>query len=88
MRPTSRVIGLLDLLQSGGTRTLAELAAALKVDERTVRRYVQKLVDLDIPVESLRGRYGGYRLARGFRMPPVMLSDDEAVAVVLGLIHA
>jgi len=85
---TARIFALLDLLQSSDVRTVGELADRLGVDERTVRRYVQKLVDLDIPVESLRGRYGGYRLARGFRMPPVMLSDDEAVAVVLGLIHA
>jgi predicted DNA-binding transcriptional regulator YafY len=86
MRPTSRVIGLLDLLQSGGTRTLGELAAALEVDERTVRRYIDHLRDLDIPVESIRGRYGGYRLAAGQRMPPLMLTDDEALAVVLGLL--
>jgi len=88
MRPTSRVIALLDLLQSGGTRTLRELAAALEVDERTVRRYVEHLRDLDIPVESIRGRYGGYRLAAGQRMPPLMFTDDEALATVLGLIAA
>jgi predicted DNA-binding transcriptional regulator YafY len=44
------------------------------------------LIDLDIPVESVRGRYGGYRLAPGYRLPPLMLSDDEAVAVLLGLV--
>ena len=88
MRPTARVITLLDLLQSGGTHTLAELAERLDVDERTVRRYVDHLRELDIPVESLRGRYGGYRLAPGQRMPPLMLTDDEALATVLGLIAA
>lgn len=62
-RPTARVLTLLELLQSGGTRTAAELAERLDVDERTVRRYVDHLVDLDVPVESVRGRYGGYRLA-------------------------
>lgn len=67
---------------------MSELADRLGVNERTVRRYAQQLVDLDIPVESLRGRYGGYRLARGFRMPPVMLSDEEALAAVHGLINA
>jgi predicted DNA-binding transcriptional regulator YafY len=84
-RPTSRVLALLEILQGGGTRRLADLADRLGVDERTVRRYVSHLIDLDIPVESLRGRYGGYRLAPGFRLPPLMLSDDEAVAVLLAL---
>jgi len=85
-RPTGRVLTLLELLQSGGTRTVAELADRLGVDGRTVRRYVDHLIDLEVPVESVRGRYGGYRLAPGFRMPPLMLSDDEALAVLLGLV--
>ncbi|WP_331770166.1 YafY family transcriptional regulator (plasmid) [Embleya sp. NBC_00888] len=85
-RPIARVLTLLELLQGGGLRTVAELAERLDVDERTVRRYVDHLVDLDVPVESVRGRYGGYRLASGYRMPPLMLSDDEALAVLLGLI--
>jgi len=85
-RPTHRVLTLLELLQSGGIRTMSELADRLRVDERTVRRYVDHLIDLDVPVESVRGRYGGYRLAPGYRMPPLMLSDDEALAVLLGLV--
>ncbi|MDH6627703.1 putative DNA-binding transcriptional regulator YafY [Streptomyces sp. LBL] len=85
-RPIARVLTLLELLQSGGIRTVSELADRLNVDERTVRRYVQQLVDLDVPVESVRGRYGGYRLGPGYRMPPLMLSDDEALAVLLGLV--
>ncbi|MFI2258340.1 helix-turn-helix transcriptional regulator [Streptomyces tubercidicus] len=85
-RPTGRVLTLLELLQSGGTRTVAELADRLGVEGRTVRRYVNQLIDLDVPVESVRGRYGGYRLAPGYRLPPLMLSDDEALAVLLGLI--
>jgi predicted DNA-binding transcriptional regulator YafY len=85
-RPIARVLTLLELLQSGGLRTVAELADRLGVDERTVRRYVDHLIDLDVPVESVRGRYGGYRLASGYRMPPLMLSDDEALAVLLGLV--
>ena len=56
------------------------------MDGRTVRRYVDHLIDLDVPVESVRGRYGGYRLAPGYRMPPLMLSDEEALAVLLGLV--
>ena len=84
-RPTARVMALLELLQSGGVRTVAELAGRLGVDERTVRRYVDHLIDLDVPVESVRGRYGGYRLGPGYRLPPLMLTDDEALAVLLGL---
>lgn len=85
--PAGRVLTLLELLQSGGVRTAAELAERLGVDERTIRRYVDHLLDLEIPVESVRGRYGGYRLARGFRLPPLMLGDDEALAVLLGLLE-
>src|SRR5690349_12878110 len=85
-RPAARVLTLLELLQSGGVRTVAELADRLGVEGRTVRRYVDHLIDLDVPVESVRGRYGGYRLAPGYRMPPLMLSDEEALAVLLGLV--
>jgi predicted DNA-binding transcriptional regulator YafY len=56
------------------------------VDERTVRRYIEHLRDLDIPIDGRRGRYGGYRLARHYRMPPLMLTDEEALAVVWALL--
>ena len=85
-RPTARVLALLEILQTGGTRTVAELAGRLEVDERTVRRYIGHLIELDVPVRSVRGRYGGYRLAPGFRMPPLMLTGEEALAVLLGLV--
>ncbi|MTE13374.1 helix-turn-helix transcriptional regulator [Nocardia aurantiaca] len=85
-RPTVRVLALLELLQSGGTRTMTELAEHLGVDTRTVRRYIDHLIDLEVPVEAVRGRYGGYRLTPGFRLPPLMFSDDEALVVLLGLI--
>ncbi|WP_269856118.1 helix-turn-helix transcriptional regulator [Streptomyces sp. RPT161] len=84
-RPTARVLALLEILQSGGVHPVADLADRLGVDARTVRRYVDHLADLDVPVESVRGRYGGYRLARGYRIPPLMLTDDEALATLLGL---
>lgn len=80
------MLALLELLQGGGTRRVGELAERLGVDERTVRRYAEHLVELDIPIRSVRGRYGGYRLAPGYRMPPLMLTDDEAVAVAIGLV--
>lgn len=85
-RPTARVLVLLEVLQSGVTHTTAGLADRLGVDQRTVRRYIAHLIDLEIPVEAVRGRYGGYRLAAGYRMPPLMLTDDEALAVTLGLV--
>jgi predicted DNA-binding transcriptional regulator YafY len=85
VRPTARVLALLELLQGGGTHRVTTLAQRLSVDERTVRRYVEHLRDLDIAVESVRGRYGGYRLTRHSRMPPLMLSEEEALAVIWAL---
>ena len=84
-KPLARVLALLGILQAGGTRTLAELSDRLDVDQRTIRRYIDHLLDIDVPVESVRGRYGGYRLAPGYRLPPLMFTDDEAIAVLLGL---
>ncbi|WP_411558455.1 helix-turn-helix transcriptional regulator [Plantibacter sp. MPB07] len=86
--PTARALQLLELLQSAEIRSVPELAERLGVDERTVRRSVQRLVDMDVPIESVRGRYGGYRLGVGRRVSPIMLTDEEAVAVFLGLSEA
>ncbi|WP_017556583.1 helix-turn-helix transcriptional regulator [Nocardiopsis baichengensis] len=86
--PTARTLQLLELLQSSYQRTVAELAERLAVDERTVRRDVARLIEAGVHVESLRGRYGGYRLAPGRRVLPVVFSGEEVVAVFLGLAHA
>ncbi|RCG26360.1 WYL domain-containing protein [Streptomyces diacarni] len=83
---TARVLALLEILQGGGLRTVPDLAARLGVDERTVRRYVGHLLDLGVPVDAVRGRLGGYRLAPGYRMPPLMFTEEEALAVSLGLL--
>ena len=80
--PTARLLELLELLQARPLTTGGEIAHQLEIDRRTVRRYVAALQELGIPVEGQRGVGGGYRL------PPLMLSDDEAVVVVLGLIAA
>ncbi|MGI5259452.1 helix-turn-helix transcriptional regulator [Streptomyces angustmyceticus] len=85
---TARVLALLEILQGSGRHTVPDLAARLGVDERTVRRYAGHLQDLGVPVESVRGRYGGYRLLPGYRMPPLMLTDEEALAVLLGLLSS
>jgi predicted DNA-binding transcriptional regulator YafY len=86
--PASRVLALLELLQAHHVLGGRELARRLGVDERTVRRYASTLADLGVPVTARRGRYGGYRLLPGYKLPPLMLTEDEAVAVVLGLLAA
>lgn len=86
--PASRVLALLELLQAHHVLGGRDLARRLGVDERTVRRYATTLADLGVPVTAQRGRYGGYRLLPGYKLPPLMLTDDEAVAVVLGLLAA
>src|SRR5919201_6130812 len=89
-RPTARVLTVLELLQSRGRLSGAELAQRLEIDRRTVRRYIGMLQELGVPVESEPGRYGGYRLRRGYasKLPPLMFTDDEALALTLGLLMA
>ena len=86
LAPTSRLLALLELLQGSSLTTGREIAERLEIDARTVRRYVAALQQLGIPVEGQRGVGGGYRVRPGYRLPPLMLGDDEAVAVVLGLL--
>jgi predicted DNA-binding transcriptional regulator YafY len=83
--PTSRVLTVLELLQSHSTLSGAQIAARLEVDTRTVRRYIAMLQDLGIPVAATPGRHGGYALRPGFKLPPLMLTSDEATALALGL---
>ncbi|MGE3272427.1 MAG: helix-turn-helix transcriptional regulator [Chloroflexota bacterium] len=86
--PTTRLLAVLELLQSRGKISGGEISRRLEVDQRTVRRYVTMLRDLGIPVEAELGRYGAYRLRPGFKLPPLMFTDQEALAVVLGLLAA
>src|SRR5690554_8182776 len=65
-----------------------ELAQRLGVNRRTVRRYIRILEDLGIPVMTEQGRYGGYRLVAGFKLPPMMFTEEETLAVSLGLLAA
>jgi len=83
-RPTARLLTVLELLQAR-KMTGAELARRLEVDRRTVRRYVRTLQGMGIPVEGERGKHGAYSLKRGHKMPPLMLTDEEALGLALGL---
>ncbi|HSK15242.1 MAG TPA: YafY family protein [Gaiellaceae bacterium] len=88
LAPTARLLDLLELLQTEPVATGVQIADRLGVDRRTVRRYVATLQELGIPVEGQRGVGGGYRLRPGYRLPPLMLTDDEAVALALGVLAA
>ena len=83
--PTGRALQLLSLLQTHRLWRGAELAERLEVTERTVRRDVDRLRALGYPVDATSGTDGGYRLAIGTHLPPLVLDDDEAVAVAVGL---
>lgn len=83
--PIMRVLTVLEILQAREHVSGAELARRLEVNARTVQRYISRLQDLCIPVESTRGVGGAYRLKPGFRLPPMMFTDEEAFALTLGL---
>ncbi len=82
---SSRLLTLLSLLQARRDWPGAELASRLEVSGRTIRRDVERLRDLGYPVESLTGPAGGYTLRAGTAMPPLLLDDDEAIAIAVGL---
>ncbi|HEY0507856.1 MAG TPA: HTH domain-containing protein, partial [Blastococcus sp.] len=81
----NRTLRLLSLMQSRRKWARADLAGRLGVSVRTLRRDVQRLPDLGCPVEAQPGIDGGYRPAPGASLPPLVLDDDEAVALVVGL---
>lgn len=82
---SSRLLALLGLLQTRGVWSGADLATRLGVGERTLRKDVERLRRLGYPIDSMRGPAGGYRLGDNGRLPPLLLDDDEAVAVAVGL---
>ena len=82
---TSRTLELLSLLQSHRHWTANELVRRLGVSDRTLRRDVERLRELGYGIESMRGSAGGYRLEAGTGLPPLLLSDDEGVAIAVGL---
>lgn len=83
--PTTRLLTVLERLQSTTGVTGPELAAELEVDIRSVRRYVSTLRDLGIPISSEAGRTGSYKLQPGYRLPPLMFTNSEVMAILLGL---
>jgi predicted DNA-binding transcriptional regulator YafY len=87
-RPTTRALALLELLQSRTQASGAELARRVGVDRRTLRRYIAALEEIGIPIAAEYGPHGGYRVMPGFKLPPMMFTDDEAQALSLGLIAA
>jgi predicted DNA-binding transcriptional regulator YafY len=82
---SGRLLQLLSLLQARRDWPGAELAERLEVSGRTIRRDVDRLRTLGYPVESLPGPAGGYRLSAGTAMPPLLLDEDEAIAIAVGL---
>ncbi|MDQ1605270.1 MAG: hypothetical protein QOE01_3115 [Actinomycetota bacterium] len=84
--PTARALMALELLSGSPGITADRLADKLGVSGRAARRYVGILREAGIPIESVRGPYGGYRLGRGLRLPPLMFSSIEALGLVMAVL--
>jgi predicted DNA-binding transcriptional regulator YafY len=84
--PTARALLTLELLQSSPGITADRIGDKLGVSERAARRYVGMLREAGIPIESVRGPHGGYRLGRGLRLPPLMFSATEALGLVMAVL--
>ncbi|MGA9748052.1 MAG: YafY family protein [Nocardioides sp.] len=85
MSSSSRMLQLLSLLQTHRHWSGSDLAERLEVSERTLRRDVDRLRELGYPVDAVRGVAGGYQLQAGAALPPLLLDDEEAVAIAVGL---
>jgi predicted DNA-binding transcriptional regulator YafY len=86
--PTSRALAVLELLQAHRRISGSELARRLAIHPRTLRRYIAILEEIGIPITTERGRHGAYMLMPGFKLPPMMFNDDEALALAVGLLAA
>lgn len=84
--PTARALRTLELLQAGPGITAERLAGKLGVSERAARRYVGILREAGIPIVSVRGPHGGYRVGRGLRLPPLTFSPAEALGLVMAVL--
>jgi predicted DNA-binding transcriptional regulator YafY len=86
--PTARALLALELVQGSPGITAERLGDRLGVSERAARRYVAILREAGVPIESLRGPYGGYRVGRGLRLPPLMFTATEALGLVMAVLEA
>lgn len=86
LTPTARALLALELIQGSPGITAARLGDKLGVSERAARRYVGILREAEIPIESARGPYGGYRVGRGLRLPPLVFSATEALGLVMAVL--
>ncbi|MBC8159794.1 MAG: YafY family transcriptional regulator [Roseiflexaceae bacterium] len=84
--PTTRLLTILELLQAHPSLSGEALSRRLEVEPRSIRRYITMLQDMGMPIEAVRGPGGGYQLRPGFKLPPLMFSEEEATALVLGLL--
>lgn len=84
----TRVLAVLELLQAHGRLSGADMAARLDIDARTLRRHIATLEEMGIPITAERGRFGGYALLPGYKLPPMMFTDDETLALSVGLLAA
>lgn len=84
-KPTTRILAVLELLQANGRMSGSELAERLAIERRTVRRYIVALEALGVPIMTERGRFGGYSLIPGYKLPPMVFDENEALALILGL---
>jgi predicted DNA-binding transcriptional regulator YafY len=84
--PTTRLLTILELLQAHPLLSGAELARRLEVEPRSIRRYIQMLQDMGMPVEATYGPGGGYRLRPSFKLPPLLFTEEEATAIALSLL--
>jgi predicted DNA-binding transcriptional regulator YafY len=85
--PTARALLALELIQNHPGINADRLAERLGVSERAARRYVATLREAEIPIESTRGPYGGYRVGRGLRLPPLMFTASEALGLVMAVVE-
>src|SRR5687768_4929331 len=85
MTTSARMLQLLSLLQTHRYWPGTELAGRLEVSPRTLRRDIERLRDLGYDVDAVRGQTGGYQLRAGNALPPLLLEDEEAVAIAVGL---
>jgi predicted DNA-binding transcriptional regulator YafY len=85
--PTARTLMVLELIQNSPGITADQLGDKLGVSDRAARRYVAILREAEIPIESVRGPYGGYRVGRGLRLAPLMFSATEALGLVMAVLE-